>query len=518
MKKSTKIIIAVVSVLVVAAIVFAVLYFATDLFKTKNPKKAFFESLEKYAIGDGSFSYSEMLEKVKSKQDGTFEGKGKITMNLELGEDLIDEETQALLNVLNKVEVNYESKSDPKNLNSNMIMNLKYDGNDLGTVELLMNEDKIGFKVKDITDKYLTIDLEDMLATGTKTQSNLKTPGDLTLNSIKGISEEDMNEIIDLLNVSDDQIKAITNMVKKALEDAIPEEKFSSEKEKITVNGKELNTTAYTVKISGSDAMKFLTNVLEALKEDDDTLSLIVDKANKLMKISGETSMKLTKSQVKSLLNSAISELEDTDMDNDATYKITLYVNKDQTVRLEFAQDDNAITIDSIKEGDTTKAALKLKVDGSEMTLLNVEETKKGDNKYSTKLSTDIQGIKMELTLDTDSTDSSEKANMNLYVEVMNQMKLTLNMEAEAKEASVRIDKLTSSNSIDAENIPTDEQAKITTNAVNYLEKNIDVVKDIAEDIGYEEDIEEALNYLKSGLSSQLPVEPVTPDEGSEAA
>lgn len=513
MKKSTKIIIAVVSVLVVAAIVFAVLYFATDLFKTKNPKKAFFENLEKYAIGEGDFKYSEMLEKAKSKQNSAFEGKGKITINLEVGEDLIDEETEALLNVLNKMEVNYESKSDLKNLNSNMTMNFKYDGNDLGTAEVLLNEDKIGIKIKDITDKYLTVSLKDVLD-----NENLDS---LSLNSIKGISEEDMNEIMDLLNISDDQIKTIKDIVKKALEDAIPEDKFSSEKAKITVNGKELNTTAYTVKISGNDAMKFLTNVLEALKEDDDTLSLIVDKVNKFMKISGETSMKITKSQVKALLNSTISELENTDAEDDSTYKITLYVNKDQTVRLEFAQDDNAITIDSIKDGDTTNAALKVKIEGTEMNILNVEETKKGDNKYSTKLSTDLQGVKIELTLDTDSTDSNQRVNMKLYAEALDQMKLTLNIEAEAKEASVRIDKLTSSNSVDAQNIPSDEQAKIMTNAVNYLEKNIRTIKDIAKDIGYEDEVEEfvnQLNYLKSGLSSQTPVELPTPDEDNNEA
>lgn len=513
MKKSTKIIIAVVTILVVAAIVFAVLYFATDLFKTKNPKKAFFENLEKYAIGEGDFKYSEMLEKVKSKQNSTFEGKGKITMNLELGEDLIDAKTRDLLKVLNKMEVNYESKSDPKNLNSNMVMNIKYDGNDLGTAEVLLNEDKIGIKIKDITDKYLTVNLKDVLNSG-----NLD---DLDLDSLKGISEENMNEILDILNVSDDQIKTIKNIVKKALEDAIPEDKFSSEKAKITVNGKELNTTAYTVKISGNDAMKFLTNVLEALKEDDDTLSLVVDKVNKLMKISGETSMKITKSQVKSLLNSTISELKDTDVEDDSTYKITLYVNKDQTVRLEFTQDDNAITIDSIKDGDTTNAALKVKMEGTEMTVLNVEETKKGDNKYSTKLSTDLQGVKIELTLDTDSTDSSERINMKLYAEALDQMKLTLDVEAEAKETSVKIDKLTSSNSIDAQNISNEEQMKITTNAMDYINKNISIIKDIAKDIGYADEIEEfekQLQYLKSGLSSQVPVELPTPDEDNEAA
>ncbi len=403
-----------------------------------------------------------------------------------------------------------------KNLNSNMTMNLKYDGNDVGTVELLVNETKIGFKVKDITDKYLTIDLEDMLDSETLDSLDLDS---LDLDSLKGISEENMNEIMDLLNVSDDQIKAITDIVKKALDDAIPEDKFSSQKEKITVNGKELNTTAYTVKISGNDAMEFLTNVLEALKEDDDILSLIVDKVNKLVKISGETSMKITKSQVKTLLNSMVSELENTESDDDSTYKITLYVDKDQTVRLEFAQDSNAITIDSIKDGDTTNAALKVKIDGSEMTILNVEETKKGDNKYSTKLSTDIQGVKMELTLDTDSTDSSERVNMKFHAELLDQMKITLNLEAEAKEASVKIDKLTSSNSIDAQNIPSDEQTKITTNVVNYLDKNINTLKSIAKDLDLEEDeVEELVEYLKSGLSSQMPVELPTPDEGNEAA
>ncbi len=504
MKKSTKIIIAVVSVLVVAAIVFAVLYFATDLFKTKNPKKAFFESLEKYAIGDENFSYSEMLEKLKSEKDSAFEGNGKISMNIELGEDLMTEEIEALLKVLNQMEINYELKADPENLNANMTMDFKYDGNDVGTVELLMNEDKIGFKVKDVTDKYLTVDLKDML-------DSTSSSGSLDLSSLEEISEADIDEIIDLLNVSDEQIKTITNIVKKALEDAIPEDNFSSEKEKITVNGKELNTTAYTVKISGNDAMNFLKNVLEGLKDDEDILNLIVDKTNKIFNTFIGTSTKVTKSQVKSLLNSTISELENTDV-GDSVYKITLFVNKDQTVRLQFEQEDNAIIIDSIKEGDTTNAALKVKSDGSEMTILNIEETKKGDDQYSTKVSTDIEGVKVELTFD---TVSSEKVNMKLYAEVLDQMKITLNMEVEAKEASVKIDKLTSNNSIDAQNIPSDEEEKIMSNLVDYLEENI---QSIADDIGYGDEFEEYVNYLKNALSLQTSVDTTIPEEINEAA
>ena len=146
------------------------------------------------------------------------------------------------------------------------------------------------------------------------------------------------------------------------------------------------------------------------------------------------------------------------------------------------------------------------------MTILNIEETKKGDDQYSTKVSTDIEGVKVELTFD---TVSSEKVNMKLYAEVLDQMKITLNMEVEAKEASVKIDKLTSNNSIDAQNIPSDEEEKIMSNLVDYLEENI---QSIADDIGYGDEFEEYVNYLKNALSLQTSVDTTIPEEINEAA
>lgn len=511
MKKSTKIIIAVVSVILVAAIVFAVLFFTTDLFKTKNPKKAFYEYLDKATkVKDGEAGYSDMLAKLTQYQDKSYEGKGNISMDIELGSMMKTDEVENIVKILNNAEINYETKADPKNSNSYTAMNIKYNGKDLGTAELAITEDELGIKVKDIYDKYLTLTFEEIME---KLQSNTNSSNTNMSLDMSKMENIDINELVDILDISSDELNRIKDRYKKVLEDSIPEKNYSTEKEKITVNGKEINATAYIVEISQEDLVNLAKNILESLKDDTETIDLVVEKVNKLMKLYGEDSIKLSKSDVKSVIESALSELKDIKNLKDTKAKIVLYGHKDETVRFKFAIGDEEIIIDSLKDGDKTNMALKVKAEGTEMTIMNIEQTKKGDNSYTTKLSTDLSGLKLEITIDTEMTDSNAKENMTLYVEMQSVVKATLNINSEIEYKSVNIDKLSSSNSISAMNITETEQLKLGNGLLNYLDKNMDTIKDIANTLGYEDEIEELEDNLNSLKSSQTNT---TPDDTAD--
>lgn len=512
MKKSTKIIIAVVSVLVIVAAVLAILYFTTDIFdgifkKKGTPKEAFYEYLGKTASGD--MNYEQMLANLKKAQTESASAKGKMSMNIEFGSTL--SEYNEIAKVLNKMEISFDSKTDPKNINAYSSMNVKYDGKDLGTFEVITDKDTIGIKFAEMYDKYLTLTMDEI-------EELLEDAGmDMPTTGSAGYSMDniDVNEIVEILEISNDELTRIKDRYSKVLKDAIPEENYKSEKEKITVSGKEINATGYSVEISDKDLVNLATKILESLKDDDDTIELIVEKANKITDLAGEDT-KISKSQIKSMIEYMLPSLEKTDELTGEKIKITVYEHKDKTVRISLSMGSDAIILDSMEDGDTTNMTLKVKASGREMTLMNISQTKKGDNAYTTTLSTDIQGLKLEITMDTESSDSKEMAKMKLYLEVPNTIKATLNVESEAKYESVNIDKLSSSNSTAIKSLTESDEQKLAINALNYIDKNMSTIKEIGTSLGLKDEVEEFENQINA-LKTQAPAS-TTPEDEDDAA
>lgn len=489
MKKSTKIIIAILVILVIAAIVFAVLYFATDLFKSKNPKKAFHEELNKLTASESEFSYSDMIASLRNAQNNPFEAKGKVTMDLEIAG--IEEEAQKILDVLKKAEISYEMKADPKNSNVYAVLGVNYDGEELATAEIIADEEQVGGKIKDFNDKYMTISMEQIMKA-------LK----IDEKALESMNSVDVNEVLDILDISDAEIKRIVDRYSKVIDEALPEENYSSEKEKITVNGSEIEATRYTISLTEKDFMNLVSKVLESLKDDNDTLKLVADKANKIMNIvadnTGESMGEISSSDLKALIESLASSLVSSSGNSSEKLEISLYKNKDQIVRFQVGMSDNQIMVDSTKDGDKETMAFKVKADGKEMTIMTIEQTKKGDNAYTTKMYMDLEGVKLEITLDTEATDAKAVENATIYLEVKDAIKATITMNTELEYKSVSIDELSLENSVNYEDIAQEELAK---GLVNFIEKHEDVIKAIAEDLGLAEDeIEKMLEQMSSAI------------------
>lgn len=513
MKKSTKIIIAVVSVLVIVAAVLAILYFTTDIFdgifkKKGTPKEAFYEYLGKTASGD--MNYEQMLANLKKSQSESASAKGKMSMNVEFGSTL--SEYNEIAKVLNKMEISFDSKTNPKNTNTYSAMNVKYDGKDLGTFEVITDKDTMGIKFAEMYDKYLTLTMDELEELLEDAGMDMPTTGSASYS----MDNVDVNEIVEILEVSNDELTRIKDRYSNVLKDAIPEENYKSEKEKITVNGKEVNATAYSVEISDKDLVNLVTKILESLKDDDATIELVVEKANKIMDLAGENT-KISKSQIKSMIEYMLPSLKETDELTGEKMKITVYEHKDKTVRISLSIGSDAIILDLMEDGDTLNMELKIKASGREMTLLKMSTTKKGDNAYTTTISTDIEGLKMEITMDAESSDSREVAKMKLYLEVPNTIKATLNVESEAKYESVNIEKLSSSNSTRLSSVTDAQSAEFAVNLLDYVDKNMDTIKDIANSLGFEEEIEEFEKQINA-LKTQAPTSTTPTDDDADDA
>lgn len=499
MKKSTKIIIAVISIIVVIGAVVAVLFFTgvLDRFFKKDPKQAFYDYIDK--VGMTEINYEDTVAKLNKLQTEPFVNNGKISMDVEFGDMLSD--YADIEEVLNNIELSYNTQVDPEGKAGYCSINVQYAGEDLGTIEAILDDSTVGFRLADIYDKYLTFSEEEMLDSM-----------DLTTTSMENLN---VDELMSLLEISNDDITRIKDRYVGVLKDAIPEENYSSEKEKITVDGKEINATAYTVKLSNRDLTKILQKMLESLSEDDDTLDLVVEKINTIMEMTGEDTIR--KSDLKSMIQYVLNSYEEDVALSDEKLEISVYEYKDATVRVSITLGEDGIIYDTIKDGDTSNAELKVKVSGTEMTLMNIKQTKTGEGKYTTTLSTDIKDVvKLEITEDTEETDSMSKANVKILVEVPDTITATINVEGEMEYKSVSIDSLTSSNSQSMTQLSDAEATQFAYGMLEYADSHMEIIRDIATSLGYEDEIaefEQQINELKTQSSQATDtVEETSPD------
>ena len=85
-------------------------------------------------------------------------------------------------------------------------------------------------------------------------------------------------------------------------------------------------------------------------------------------------------------------------------------------------------------------------------------------------------------------------------------IKATLNIEEEIAYKSVNVEKLSSRNTIDVNSMTSTEQKELTAGLLKYMDSHMDVIKEIATTLGYEDEIAQIatqLNALKSSSTTQ---------------
>ena len=138
----------------------------------------------------------------------------------------------------------------------------------------------------------------------------------------------------------------------------ISKDKYVKTNEKVEIGGNTYNTNAYKVEISGSDMSALLTECLNALKTDTETLMLISDKLSKL----GYSTEQSDTAYITTKIDEIMQNIEIQD-----NLVITVYENGGNTIRINFNWQNNINLIyDNV--GNDSKISLEISYQNSNNT------------------------------------------------------------------------------------------------------------------------------------------------------
>lgn len=304
----TKIIIAIIAVIVVAGGVFAGLYFGTDIFKSKDAEQntestsKIANKIDEYLQKSEIFNNGKMKDFSKKLESSPYKNEGTISMKVSGISELSE---------LNNLKLSFEGKVDPssKNLEQNLAIN--YSGMSIDA-NLVKNKDVYGIQSDLFTgDDYIAV-----------RNSNLK-----DLCRKLGADEDAISQIPDKIELgsldkyipSDEQVSKILdkylNVISKGVE-GLDSQKSGSVK---------------TVEITQKDLYDIIIDILTTAKNDDELQSMIVDYADKYSEISEET-YSISKSDIKSSIDEAIDEIKSMDTSEGNKIVVKLTYNSDNIV------------------------------------------------------------------------------------------------------------------------------------------------------------------------------------------
>lgn len=381
-----KAIIIIVSVLVILGGVFAGLFFFTDTFNFLKPASDNFSKQAKKLMGtDESPKYSdyeEFLNKLKS--DSSSSAELNMSMNLSLPSSVMDYSTQKLIN---SSSVKYKGSYDA---NSKAMLNdvgLYKDNKEVLTLSMIAKDQAVSVNCKDLYDKYLTLDLSKYESFCQANNIEVDEETKQTIEALSKIKNVDSNKLIyDFYYISEKDFNSLHKNYDNILVDLVDKEKYTTKKnQKVSVDGEDVKTTAYSLTMDGEDAIDFTNKLIDKIKNDSTLKKLIIEKYNIMKDYSSafvtasentKSSTKsaelpeLTESNIDTFLSKLVEELEDAKEefeDNDKCIKLTIYSNKkSEPVKFEMAILDD-------KEDD-------------EGSVIFTEELAKGKNIYTIDL------------------------------------------------------------------------------------------------------------------------------------
>ncbi len=398
-KKILIIPIVIIILLVALAGVSAFLYFKTDLFK--SPKQLFFKYLGESVSSTKNFNYDKSLANYKELSQKSSKSTGEITGSITDNSSNTSSSSKSIEDAINNSKIEYSIESIPSKNKYHASIKPNYNDSEITNLELLADNDSYGAKCTDLYDKYVYFE-----------NNNLK-----TLVSKFGIDSKyipdklEKVDIYELLNISADSRTQIVDRYQKLLDSKLTKDMFTSNKKVTTsVNGTNVKANAYTLTINGEHAYDILLSFFQTLKDDDQTLDLIIEKCEK----SGVTKAYETQENIQSSIYSISSD------NNDDEIQITFTKDslKDDIITLiESLQDskDNFSADESIQiivysyKGKTAK--IEFKNGSDETSAFSIEITHNKSEEIITLNSDNTTYIKANYS----SSKKEEKATIVLY-------------------------------------------------------------------------------------------------------
>lgn len=408
-----KAIIIIVSVLVVALGTCTCLYFFTDTFNFLKPASTNFSNQAKKLLGtdkDNKYSnYEEFLNRLKLT-DKSYVGNADISMNVSLPSSVVDSSTQKLIN---SSTVKYSGSYDASSKAMSNNIGLYKDSKEFLTLKLLQKDQTMSIGCSDLYDKTLNFDMSKYEEFCQKNNITVDDETKESINMLNSLNDNNSADLLyDLFYLSEADYNSLNKTYGNLLVDLIDNDNYSTKKnQKISVNGDDVKTTAYSLTLSGEDTYNLINKFVDLVKKDETTKKLIIDKYKVLKKYNGVlySSYSETSSIVESTNSEEFPDLTTDDIDKylDELVK-KLEENKDKLTK---SDECLKFTIYSNKKSEPVKfeiSALKDKKD-KDGSVLFTEDLSDGKTKYTISIK-ELNNI-----LNNDSNDDDDDTDIDIF-------------------------------------------------------------------------------------------------------
>lgn len=350
--------------------------------------------------------------KIKDLDYTTSKTSLKLDVDIDTDIDEIDEE---VLDLINKTDIKVEAQTD--NENKKLVLNLESDYEDEDLLNLQMysdiDDEKTYMQLKDLLDKCIEVeDIDDEFYS----------------------FMEDALENQKITNEEKVSFEKAMNILKKELVATIKPEYCSSQKENLTINGKNINTTKNTIKMNQEQFLNEFTTVIKNLKDNEEFLNCFEEK-----------------DEIAEGLEDLIDNLEEVDTNDESTIEIAIYTQGfvPQVVKVSgVVYDEETDTTITMAVTQTEKNTYSIEVSTSE------EEEEK-----------EVIGIFNELLTGTINIEkkSDGEGILKFESDIPDFGKVTLNIEYSQK-FNENIDEVDVKNSVKADDLTQSDQQTLMKN------------------------------------------------------
>lgn len=418
-----KAIIIIVSVLVVALGACTCLYFFTDTFNFLKPASTNFANQAKKLLGtdkDNKYSdYEAFLKKFKL-EDKSYVGNADISMDVSLPSSIVDLSTQKMIK---SSTVKYSGSYDASTKARSNNIGLYKDKKEFLTLNLLQKDQTVSIGCSDLYDKTLNLDMSKYEEYCKNNNITIDDNSKDSINKLTSLNDNNYTDLLyDLFYLSEDDYNSLNKTYGNLLTDLVDKDNFSTKKnQKITVNGDDVKTTAYSLTLSGEDTYNLITKFIELVKKDETTKKLIIDKYNVLKKY--DVALYSTYTTYKtSIKDSNLASEETDDLSTDDVDEFldklmsNLEKNKDDFTK---AKECLKFTIYSNKKSEPVKfeiASVKDKKD-NDGSVIFAEDLAKGKTKYTISID------ELNKFLSSNDTDKDEDEDENNTIDIFSSNK-----------------------------------------------------------------------------------------------
>ena len=308
-KKSKKIIVFVIILLLILIIISSLLlvYFLTDIFK--GNKELFFKYISQISNNENGFVEQNVQTYLNKKNTNSYNNEGSFSINA------VDSSVTNIEN-LNNFNISFSGKKDNTNSKEEQNISLNYSSNVTFPLVYRKIGNQLGIQTDYVGARFLTVEPD-------------------KLNNLQG---ENINEIKNLIKIigtlsnltniqiNQEQLNSYTNIFQN-----INEDKFS----KLS----DLNGTGYRLTLQGSETQELVINLLETLKNDQDSL----ENLNNYLK-DYKNSTNITTNNIEEL----ISNMKNNNYLNNENLEITVYKNNGKLSKILFSINELNLDIQKI--------------------------------------------------------------------------------------------------------------------------------------------------------------------------